>query len=420
MDIGHLPTTTGVYIFKNKHKVLYIGKSVNIKARVQSHLQNAKAIVKERALITESDRVDFQVTDSEFKALLLEARLIRQHHPKYNVIWKDNKSYLYIKIDQRSAYPKVSIVRREDDIKALYFGPFASRRLIEKMLATIRRVVPFCTEAKIGRRPCFYSKIGLCDPCPNRISYGDYSLTDRAMLKKIYRANLRQVIAILSGKTDAVDKTLNHAIADCSAKKMYEDALIYRNRLFLLQRLVNQQHFNQDQMENYNQADAAIAELRTLLGLYFVRTTPLHRIECYDISNLHQQHITGSMVVFTDGLSERRSYRRFRIKTAARSDTEALAEVLRRRFRHRWPRPDLIVVDGGKPQVRAAIATVLGLSRELPVVGLAKSPDRIIIKNQTLRLRNNDMSLNLLRQVRDESHRFAKKYHLLIRNKAVT
>ena len=169
INTANLPSQSGVYLFYSGKEIIYIGKSVNIKARVASHLENAKINNKEAAIISHADRLEYLLTDSEFKALLLESRLIQQHQPKYNAVWKDDRSYLYIKITHE-LYPKVYAVRKENDGKAIYFGPFSSQRQVNLILREIRKVFPFCSQKKISARPCFHSKINLCSPCPNVIA----------------------------------------------------------------------------------------------------------------------------------------------------------------------------------------------------------------------------------------------------------
>ena len=134
-----------VFICLKRKTYLYIGKSINIKARVLSHVENSQQDTKEFAIVSQSDSIETQITDSEFKALLLESELIQIHHPKYNVIWRDGKSHLYIKITEEK-YPKIYPVRKEDDKKSLYFGPFSSTRDVESLLRTIRRIILLFTK----------------------------------------------------------------------------------------------------------------------------------------------------------------------------------------------------------------------------------------------------------------------------------
>src|SRR3989339_786176 len=129
-QVKDLPSTIGLYLFKKDKIINYIGKSVNIKTRVSSHLENAKLDNKERLIIHNSNTVEIITTESEFKALILEAKLIKEFQPKYNSIWKDDKSPLYIKITIKDEFPKVGLVRKELDKQNLYFGPFSSVRMV--------------------------------------------------------------------------------------------------------------------------------------------------------------------------------------------------------------------------------------------------------------------------------------------------
>src|SRR3989338_10749643 len=144
--ISSLPPSTGVYLFKKNKEILYIGKAVSLKARLLSHLENAKLDPKEDLIVKNSDRIEYFLTDSEFKALLLESAFIQKYQPTYNLRWKDDKSYLYIKITSKDEFPKVFSVRREDDKKSLYFGPFPSQRSLEEILNSIRKIFPFCQQ----------------------------------------------------------------------------------------------------------------------------------------------------------------------------------------------------------------------------------------------------------------------------------
>src|SRR3989338_11408251 len=139
-EIKSLPSTTGVYLFKKDNEILYIGKTISLKARILAHFENAKLDPKESLIIRNSDKLEYILTDSEFKALLLESSLIQKYQPKYNARWKDNKSLLYIKITTRDEFPKVFTVRRENDCKSLYFGPFPAMRDAEKILGSVRRL----------------------------------------------------------------------------------------------------------------------------------------------------------------------------------------------------------------------------------------------------------------------------------------
>ncbi|MEN9327819.1 MAG: hypothetical protein RI947_627 [Candidatus Parcubacteria bacterium] len=413
-------STNGIYIFIGKGHVMYIGKSVNLKARLISHFENAKIDNKEAAIIQHSDTIEYIITDSELKALLLESELIQTHKPKYNARWMDDKSYIYVKVTVKDRYPKIYPVRREKDGVSQYFGPFPSIRSIEELLREIRRVFPFCTQKKLGKKPCFYSKIGLCNPCPSAIEQIEDE-EERKKLTKQYRYNLRQIIRIFKGETDLVLKTLYKELKDLTKTESYEEALELRNRIFTMEHLIHDRLFVADVTQNYNQSDESTARLIALLKQYFPNLSSIKRVECYDISNFQQKDITASMVVFNEGIIDKKEYRRFKIKNEQiQSDFDAMDEVFRRRFRQSWQSPDLIVVDGGRPQVKRVLEVLDEIQVNIPLIGIAKHPDRLVIGIQGLPVNKppvHNLGFNMIRSLRDESHRFAKKYHVLLRNK---
>lgn len=421
-ELNSLPTTTGIYIFRNTREILYIGKSVNLKARVLSHIENAKMDVKEAAIINNATILECIITDSEFKALLLESRLIQKYLPPYNSIWKDDKSYLYVKVTVKETFPKIYPVRRENDGKSRYFGPFHSMRTVEEILKEIRKVFPFCTSKKISKRPCFYSKINLCSPCPNAIE-NEIDSGQARVLKRQYRNNLRQIIKVLEGNTDLVLKGLYLQLKELKEKGEYEAGIQLRNKIYRFERLIQQPLSISDILPNYNQSRESVSSLEKLLKPYFSELSALHRIECYDMSNMSLKEATSSMVVVVEGLIDKSQYRKFKIKNPdAQSDFEFFEETLKRRFKNNWEHPNLIVVDGGKPQVRISQKVLDKLDVHIPLIGIAKNPDRLVISKEglpTLSPPARNLGFNLIKLLRDESHRFAKKYHLYLRDKKI-
>src|SRR3990172_12029250 len=269
-ELSKAPQTIGIYKFLRGKEVIYVGKAVNLKARLTSHLQNARLDPKEAKLITESDHVRVIPTPSEFAALLLEAKLIQQLHPKYNIRWRDNKSYLYIRIT-KAAYPKVLLARATDielKSKDQFFGPFQGTRLAQDLIREIRKVTPFCTRTKIGKSPCFHSKIGQCDPCPNTV----YQIKDEginAELKAKYRKNIRQVVRILKGQTGLVTKDLEEQIQKLSQEQRYEEALLVRNRLLRFERLITQTLGLKEEPPSPADTEQALGSLKEVFSPYF-------------------------------------------------------------------------------------------------------------------------------------------------------
>ncbi len=411
-----LPTTVGIYIFRNNEEIVYIGKSINIRERVKSHIERAEIDGKELAIIQNSNDIDFIVSQSEFQALILESKLIQEHRPKYNVIWRDDKSYLYIKIPIKDAFPRISLVRKENDGKSLYFGPFASTRNVRFLLRSIRSLVPFCTQKPSIKKPCFYSKIGLCNPCPA-------GNENNHEIQKQYRSQIKKVIAILNGKIDIFEKSLQKEITVLTKKQLYEDALVLRNKLFNLNDLIHLRSFERFEYSHHYDPETATEDLIALLNSGGIAVSELKRIECYDVSNLSQKEATASLVVATGGLIDKQEYRRFKLKSAGVSDFQMLKEALTRRFNNKWEFPSLIVVDGGAPQALIISRLLTQINIDIPLIGIAKHPDRLVLfhkgTTKTLRPLRNRPGFMLVQQLRDESHRFAKKYHLFLRNRRI-
>lgn len=413
-----LPKSIGVYLFKKNNRVLYVGKSVNIYARVISHLESSSINEKEKALIEQADDVDYILVNSEFKSLVLEAKLIKKYRPKFNVRWRDDKNFIYIKITVKEKYPKVFLVRKEDDRESEYFGPFSSKNEAKLILKELRKITPYCSEKKIYQRPCFYSKIGLCDPCPNMINFLEDEKLKTKLIKR-YRANIRLLIDMLRGNVDKIIKKINQKINRLAKEEKFEEAIVWREKLkaiyFLLSKKIN--------LDNYQEKDNVrhLKDLKIFLQKY-ISINNLNRVEGYDISNLSFKEATASMVVFTNGFADQSQYRKFAIKIKTPSDTQMTAEVISRRIKNNWPLPNLIVIDGGVGQLKSALKVLNQAKLNIPVISIAKGPDRLLF------IKNSKVSKipisrvpggTILIAIRDESHRFAKKYHLTLRNKKI-
>ena len=414
-----IPSETGVYIFKKGREYLYIGKAKNLKARILTHKNEAQVNQKEALIFNQADKINYIITQSEFNALLLEAKLIQEKKPKYNVRWRDDKSHLYIKITVKDEYPKVLLSRKENDGKSLYFGPFFSTKVANQIIRFVRRIVPFCTQKKIGKKACFYSKINLCHPCPNYIeSLTDYSL--KRKLKKEYRKNIKKVIAILSGKGEKLINEYEKILKRLTKNQQYEQAITIRNQIINLKKLIEKGNFdlvNQEESIAWPKIEKGIV---SLLISKKIAIKKVSRIEGYDISNFSFKEAVGAMVVFIDGKPEKKEYRRFKIRNInLKDDFSMLVEVLQRRLDNNWTKPDLILIDGGRPQLMALWKS-LSKKIKIPIIGLAKNPDRLVFFKppfETIFLESSNPILRIFQAVRDEAHRFAKKYHTLLREK---
>lgn len=417
-EIEKLPNQPGVYLIRKKKTILYIGKSTNIKERIKNHLEQTKIDNKERKLFEEADNIKYYLFDSDLKITLKEAELIKKYKPKYNVRWKDDKNFLYIKITDDPDYPKVLLVRKKDETNKNCFGPFASKKEALTLLREIRKFIPFCTERKITKKPCLYSKIKLCDPCPNYIE----SLNDeneKKKLKKRYKRNINLLLKFLKGNFSSITADLEKKLKNAIEREEYEKGIELREKIKIFKTLVEKKLFFFDNGGEIN-LEEKLHSLTKFLRDYFPQLQLLKRIEGYDLSNLSFQERAGSMVVFVNGYPDKSQYRRFKIEEK-RSDADMLREVIKRRLNNPWQLPDLIVVDGGVAQIKTALSVLKEKGLNIPVIGIVKNPDRLVIptpENRFKKIKIEQIPANeIIINLRNESHRFAKKYHLYLRKK---
>jgi excinuclease ABC subunit C len=432
-----LPKTPGVYEFFNSAgEILYVGKAKNLKSRVSQYfLKSTTEPPKTQHLVPQIASVKTIGTRSEFEALLLEAKLIHEYRPKYNVLARDDKSPLYLAITLGEKLPRVLFIRRPKTPttgadKTIYFGPFQSPKATRTLLRRLRVVVPYCTQKQRTGKPCFYTQLGLCTPCPSYIVGLPSGTSEARAQTTAYRRNIRRLVSILSGKTRVVISELEREIRVFAKRLEYERASQTKEHLdallFLLEAPLDPSWYTQRDtlaQERYQQEAQA---LRSALGPYLAAPLEdIKRIECFDVSNLYGSHPTASMVTAVEGVMDPSWYRRFHIRTKATpNDVAMMHEAITRRLAHtEWPAPALLLVDGGKGQVAAATLALAQSNRTLPVIGLAKRFEQIIVPQggdlyKTITLPLDSPALHLLRRVRDEAHRFALAYHRKLRKKA--
>ncbi|OGY28181.1 MAG: hypothetical protein A2Z42_04760 [Candidatus Woykebacteria bacterium RBG_19FT_COMBO_43_10] len=407
MELKKLPENSGVYIFKDKKNVpIYIGKSANIKKRVNYHFNQKFDGPKESILINKVKKIEAIRVDSEIEALILEANLIKKYKPLYNTQLKDDKDYLYIKVT-KDAFPKVLMARKKGLLGAKeYFGPFPSTSKVKTTLKTLRKIIPYSTCKPNQRRPCLYYHLGLCPGvCAGLID------------EERYRKNIDKLVYFLKGNRSLVLRSLERELKKSVSALMFEEAQDITNKIKAIEYITKPTTSLYYLDENIERSrNKELLDLANLLGL---AKKPL-RIECYDISNIFGKDATGSMVVFSDGYADLSEYRRFKIKTVKGiNDTAMISEVLKRRFNNDWVKPDLIVIDGGKPQLNAALLVVKELGLRIPVISLAKRLEEIYFTNKRdpIRLPSDNDALRLVQRMRDEAHRFAINYHRKLRAK---
>ena len=425
-EVKNLPETAGVYIFRDSaENAIYVGKAKNLKDRVTSYFSN-KLAPKTYAMVNTAKTISYIPVTSEFEALLLEAKLVRSLKPRYNSELRDDKSPLYIGITKEE-YPRVLTLRQSQLVKyslTVSFGPFINSTSPKRVLKRIRKAIPFSTH-KPFKRACVYNQIGLCDPCPSEIaSYKRTNLELHLGLKKEYSQNIRKTISILSGNIVGVKKDLQKQIRTLAKKADFEDAQKILEQLKMLEYVTSSFEPESSYIKNPNLLEdiraRELGELKNILTKYF-RIENLSKIECFDIAHIAGTYPTASMVTFVNGEPEKSLYRHYKVSGKKKNnDVDSMKLVLiRRKARFGgWGKPDLIIVDGGKGQVSAAYE-VIGM--EVPIVGIAKSNERLVIKTKE---GFDEVTLNgqaklLVQRIRNEAHRFARRYHHKLVSKAI-
>ncbi len=390
-----------------------MGKAVNLKKRVSSYFLNKTLGEKTKALVSQIKTIKTISVTSEVESFLLEERLVKKYRPRFNISLKDDKAYPLVKITTKDKYPAIFIVRREDDTKSLYFGPYTSANSLRTVLKIIRRIFPYQSVARHGSGLCLYYHLGLC-PCP--------SVTN----DQNYKKTIKHVINFLNGNTKKVIKDLEKERDKLSKKLGYENASLLQKKIDAINLITSPFYKPFVYEENPNfKSDVLQKELNSLIQILnqeSLGVKKLERIECYDISNIQGKSATASMVVLKNGEKDTSSYRRFKIRgfyNNKANDFAMLSEVLKRRFNHNeWPFPDLLVIDGGKGQVSSVLKVLSKLNVKIPLIGLAKKEETIITSAlKEIKLPRDSKALLLIIKIRNEAHRFAITYHKKLRSK---
>ncbi|MBI4845916.1 MAG: excinuclease ABC subunit UvrC [Candidatus Omnitrophica bacterium] len=400
--VKSLPELPGVYLMKGKEgKILYVGKALSLKKRVGSYFTNSLKLPKQAALLEKVIDIDFVQTSSEAEALILEAGLIKEHKPKYNVAIKDDKAYPFLKLTINEKFPRLLICRRKKYDGACYFGPYTSSRLLRLALNFMKRIFPLRTCRVMPKTLCLNYHLNQCKgPCEKKIDVVEY--------KKV----VENLLLFLRGKKSELVKKLIQEMNAASKKLYFEDALRLRDQIEALSTVAieDKRYKIVDQLE----------EMREILHL---ESRP-SLIEGYDISNISGRESVGSMVCFKDGYPEKKEYRRFKIRqNEGINDYAMIQEVLRRRFSgelsYQLSLPDLIVIDGGKGHLQSAQDQLKQLNIEIACISIAKRFEHIYVQWQSkpISLPLRAKSLRLIMRIRDEAHRFALSYHRNLRKK---
>lgn len=529
--IKGLTTEPGVYLWKDeKGRILYVGKAVNLRNRVKSYVRkDSNRAVKVAAMMSHAVDLETIVVANEPEALILENTLIKKHHPRYNIMLRDDKTYPYIKVTVQEEYPRVFMTRRVQRDGARYFGPFADAGAVHRVLKLVQVALHLrtCRSMKVAR-PCLQYHLGHCDaPCMNYISKDDY------------RRQAELAVDALEGRNRRLVNDLRNKMEEAAAGLAFEKAAMYRDQLEALATVKEQQdivttgagdsdiigfaveagqtcvqiymirggklmgreifHIENGDNETNSSLTAAVLDQYYVNGVFvpkeivvaaverkeeherrlsaqkgrnvslivprrgmkkrllemaetnarvlleqrrlqwqhdkdktsgaveaLARVLDLpclpERMECFDISHTQGIETVASMVVFEHGRPAKSEYRRFKLKTVQGKpdDFASMAEIMERRYSEKdWPEPDLIIIDGGKGQLHAALPVIRQAGTEATVISLAKRIEEIFVegRSESVILSHHTPELQLLQAIRDEAHRFAITYHRKLRGK---
>jgi excinuclease ABC subunit C len=404
--------------------VIYVGKAKDLRSRAGSYFLKAAAEEPRTArLVQEIRDIDYLEADSEVDALLVEARLIKDIQPKFNQDLKDDKTFPYLEIHTDEDFPRVEFTREPSPRGTKLYGPFASAAGLRGAIQVLQKIFKFRTcslEIEEGDsrwqwfRPCLLAAIRQCTaPCNLRIS------------KEEYRKDVRRLQKFLAGNKQGLLQEMREEMLAAAGDLRYEEAARLRDEIHLLETLDQRGELDTHVQPEVFPVDPkkGLAGLKKVLGL---QKQP-RVIEGVDIAHLAGAETVASLVQFIDGLPFKPGYKHFKIRQVEGiDDVASIHEVVARRFQRLRDEgevfPDILLVDGGKGQLNAALAAFSALEIEPPtVISLAKRLEEVFVHgaDEPLRLARHSFALRLLQYVRDEAHRFAQHYHHLLRRQAL-
>jgi excinuclease ABC subunit C len=419
-----LPDAPGCYLMRDRDgKIIYIGKAASLRKRVQSYFrQHTKrtAQPKIRSLISSIADFDIVVLKSEAEAILTEGKLIKEYRPHYNTLWKDDKRFVMIRIDIQHPFPTLAKCRIKKNDGALYFGPYTS--------GMAAKVAVEFLERRFGIRRCRprVPDIDTYKHCSNDIIANCSAPCIEKVTAEAYRLRVEDACAFLRGERMDMLKELRAEMNTAAAEHRFEEAAALRDMLLHLHQAVKEKaKVRKTPKMKQDEARKGLKELQKALKLLQEPCV----IECFDISNISGTNSVASMVCSVDGVPYPNRYRRFRIKTVeGADDPRSMAEVVRRRYsrllHEKKKLPELVMVDGGITQLRAARAELVALGLDaLPIVGLAKRYEEVVWDYESntgnLILPRHSAGLTVVTRLRDEAHRFAITYHRELRRQRI-
>lgn len=406
-NLEAIPEVPGIYIFRDaKNIALYVGRATNLRSRVRSYFSDRLAADRGQRLtkaVKQAAQIETIETDSVLEAYILEANLIKEYQPAFNVVDKDNKSFQFIGITKED-FPRILVIRgrelEQETIKKTFsdiFGPFPRGTVLKEALRILRKILPFrdkCTphnsQKKKQQKKCFQAQIGLCP-----------GICDGTMDKEAYKKRIREIRMFLGGRKKQLIRMLEEEVKQYAQKQEFEEAESTQRRIFALQHIQDVSLLKRDDIQTESNNTA-------------------FRIEAYDVAHTAGTQTVGAMVVLIDGETAPSEYRVFTIRNATEGDDiGALREMLSRRLGHpEWRMPNLIVVDGGKAHINATEAVLKGNEVKIPVTSVVKTekhtPREVLgPKEYTQAYEKQIITANA------EAHRFATTRHKRKRSKAM-
>ena len=428
--IRSLPKTPGVYLMKDAlGRAIYVGKAVSLRNRVGQYFQpSADLGPRKEQMLAETANVEFLPAESEVDALLQEARLIKDIHPRYNVRLTDDKTFPYLEVAVKDQFPGVYFTRTPAAKGTRLFGPFTSAAGLRTAIGELQKIFRFrtCTldirEEDPNRkyfRPCILYAINRCTAsCAGHIE------------RAAYRKSIARLVRFLEGSRRQVVRDLMREMKGLAKELKFEEAARVRDQLRAIEALALRGRIEEHLQPEVFAPTFDPAEGLKALARHLGSPRPIRSIEGIDIANLGEREAVGALVTFLDGRPFKPGYRRFRIRAVeGQNDVAMMREVVYRRLRRLTDElsvlPDLVLVDGGLGQLHAAAAAIDdGGDGERPLLAsLAKRQEEVYVlglaEREPLHLARTDPGLKLLQAVRDEAHRFAQHYHHLLRRKAL-
>ncbi len=405
-----LPSSPGVYIFcAVDGEPLYIGKSVNLKSRLKQHLENA-LIQSQKAskYVPLTVNFMFQVVESDLAAIILEANLIKAHQPRFNSMSKDDKSACFLCFGN---YPQSWLkVFHQTDLDRSYFdqpatqiyGPYASVYAANILLDQIRRIFGFCQAPNNPQhKSCFYFHLHQCPGVCN----GTMSVEE-------YAKHLTKIKLFLSGQFGTLRKDLTKTINLLAKKQQYEEAGLVKRTIDAIDHALNSRRFAAlYRSSGFNESIMT----RSLISLGHPKLHQVpRRLECFDLAHLQKTAYVGAMTVFENLAANPKQYRLFKLSSETAGDQNGLREVVTRRLLHiEWPKPDLIILDGGVSQL-STVAPVV--PDDIPLMAISKKRETLHFYDSNGKIVNKTLPLHhpflqLVQQIRDEAHRFGTSFH---------